>query len=335
MIDPEIFTIEIGNFSFSLYWYGVLVMLGVVVATWMATIGFKRRGQDPDYIWDSLIWILPAGIIGARLWYVLNSTLGGDLRYINNPISILNIREGGLHYFGAILFGAIAFLIYARKMGLDIWLALDSVAPGLLIGQAIARPANFINQELYGPPTSLPWGIKIEAQHRMPPWTDLLQYPVETTGFHPAFAYEMLWNFFAAGVLLVVARKFKDKVRPGVIFGSWLILAGVGRNVIEFFRPDQPTFPGTGFSYSRFVAILMILAGVLLILILYNVISFRFFKGKEFYEIAPPLEDRIEAKKAQKNKNSEPAASETDEESEYDIQDANLLNISSRVEVSQ
>ncbi len=314
MIDPEIFTIEIGNLTFSLYWYGVLVMLGVVVATWMASKGFKRRGQDADYIWDSLIWILPAGIIGARLWYVLNTTLGGNLRYINDPISILNIREGGLHYFGAIVFGALAFWIYAKKMGLDIWLALDSVAPGLLIGQAVARPANFINQELYGPPTNLLWGIKIEAQHRIPPWTDLIQYPVETTRFHPAFAYEILWNVFAAGLLLIIARRYKDKVKPGVIFGSWLILAGVGRNMIEFFRPDQPTFPGTGFSYSRFVAILMILAGVLLILILHNVISFRFIKGKETYQIAPPLEEQIQAKKALREKHMVPETGSEEED---------------------
>jgi len=278
MIDPVIFTIEIGNLTFSLYWYGVLVMLGVAVATWLASVEFKRRGQDPDYIWDSLLWILPAGIIGARLWYVLNTTLGGNLRYINDPISIINIREGGLHYFGAIVFGAIAFYFYAKKMGLDIWLALDAVSPGLLLGQALARPANYINQELYGPPTKLPWGIKIDALHRIPPWTNLLQYPEEATRFHPA---------------------------------------GLGRNVIEFFRPDQPTFPGTGFSYSRFVAILMILAGVLLILILYRVIISRFIPdSKDAYHIAPALEERIDAKKAEKDKGKQAETSTEVENSE-------------------
>jgi len=294
-------------------------MLGVAVATWLASVEFKRRGQDPDYIWDSLLWILPAGIIGARLWYVLNTTLGGNLRYINDPISIINIREGGLHYFGAIVFGAIAFYFYAKKMGLDIWLALDAVSPGLLLGQALARPANYINQELYGPPTKLPWGIKIDALHRIPPWTNLLQYSEETTRFHPAFAYEMLWNFFAAGVLLIIARKYQEKMKPGIIFGAWLILAGLGRNVIEFFRPDQPTFPGTGFSYSRFVAILMILAGVLLILILYRVIIFRFIPaGKDAYRIAPPLEERIDSKKAKKGKGNEAETSTEAENSEHE-----------------
>ena len=276
MIDPVIFTIEIGNFSFSLYWYGVLVMLGVGIATWLTGREFKRRGQDPDYIWDSLLWILPAGIVGARLWYVANSILGGSTRFLEDPVSIINLRQGGLHYFGGILFGAIAFYFYAKRMGLDVWLALDAASPGLLLGQAIARPANFINQELYGPPTDLPWGIKIDAQNRIPPWNDISQFPVETTRFHPTFAYEILWNVFAAGLLLLLSRKYKDKMKPGVVFGAWLILAGVGRNLIEFFRPDQPTFPGTAFSYSRFVAILMILAGILLILIKYQILRLKF-----------------------------------------------------------
>jgi phosphatidylglycerol---prolipoprotein diacylglyceryl transferase len=302
MINPIIFTIEIGNFSFSLYWYGVLVMLGVAVAAWLTAVEFKRRGQDPDYVWDSLLWILPAGVIGARLWYVVNSTLGGDLHYLQNPIAILNLKEGGLHYFGALLFGAIAFILYARKMKLDIWLMMDSVAPGLLLGQAVARPANFINQELYGQPTTLPWGIKIAAQNRIYPYNNLTLYP-ETTRFHPAFAYEIVWNILATGLLLWIARKYKDKLKPGVVFGFWLILAGVGRNIIEFFRPDQPTFPGTGFSYSRLVALLMVAAGVLLVLIKYRILKIKFIPaGRESYRLSPPLEEQLEEIKSKKHK---------------------------------
>lgn len=305
MIDPIIFTIEIGNFTFSLYWYGVLVMLGVAVAAWLTAVEFKRHGQDPDYVWDSLLWILPAGVIGARLWYVVNSTLGGDLHYLQNPLTILNLKEGGLHYFGAILFGAIAFILYARRMKIDVWLMLDSVAPGLLLGQAVARPANFINQELYGQPTTLPWGIKITPQFRIYPYNNLSLYP-EGTRFHPTFAYEIIWNLLATGFLLWIARKYKDKLKPGVVFGIWLILAGVGRNIIEFFRPDQPTFPGTGFSYSRLIALLMVVAGIILILIKYKILKIGFIPaGRDAYRLSPPLEEQLEAIKAEKNKNSE------------------------------
>ncbi|MGI6741778.1 MAG: prolipoprotein diacylglyceryl transferase [Brevefilum sp.] len=298
-MDPTIFTIEIGNFTFSLYWYGVLVMLGVVVASWISAKEFTRYGEDSNYLWDGLIWALPAGILGARLWYVVNATLGGDNSYLQKPLMILNLRQGGLHFFGAILFGAIAYYLYAKKMGLDIWLALDAVAPGLLLGQAIARPANFINQELYGPPTDLPWGIKIDALHRIPPWNNLQLFPEEVTRFHPTFAYEILWNVFAAGILLVLGRKYQDKLKPGVVFGGWLILAGVGRNIIEFFRPDQPGFPGTGFSYSRLVAILMIIAGAILILIRYGILSSSIFApGSDSYKIASPFEEREKIKRA-------------------------------------
>jgi phosphatidylglycerol:prolipoprotein diacylglycerol transferase len=309
MIDPVIFTIDLGNFTFSLYWYGVLVMLGVAVAAWVAAREFKFRGQDPDYVWDSLLWILPAGVVGARLWYVLNTTLGGDMRYIQAPLDILNLKQGGLHYFGAILFGAIAFYYYAKKMGLDFWLALDAVSPGLLIGQAVARPANFINQELYGPPTKLPWGIKIMAENRIPPWNNLALYPEESTRFHPAFAYEILWNLLAAGVLVFLTRKFKEKFKPGVAFGTWLILAGVGRNIIEFFRPDQPTIPGTGFSYSRLVAILMIIGGAFLILYQYGLVKIGFLgKMPETYTLAPPLEEQLGEEK------KKPAGKDIDEQ---------------------
>ena len=301
MIDPIIFTIEIGNFTFSLYWYGVLVMLGVAVATWLTAQEFIRRGADPEYVWDSLLWMIPAGVIGARLWYVANTTLGGDMRYLQNPLEILNIKEGGLHFFGALLFGLVAFILYARKNKVDVWLMLDSAAPGLLLGQAVARPANFINQELYGQPTTLPWGIKILAQNRIYPYNNLNLFPEETTRFHPTFAYEMVWNILATGLLLWLARKYKDKLKPGVVFGLWLILAGVGRNVIEFFRPDQPTFPGTAFSYSRLFAILMAVAGIILVLIKMDIWKIKFLPaGESEYMIAPPLEEVLAARKAEK-----------------------------------
>lgn len=317
MIDPIIFTIEIGTFTFSLYWYGVLVMLGVAVATWLTAAEFKRRGADPEYVWDSLLWMIPAGVIGARLWYVANATIGGDMHYIQDPIAILNIKEGGLHFFGALLFGALAFILYARKMKLDVWLMLDSVAPGLLLGQALARPANFINQELYGQPTTLPWGIKIAASHRIYPYNDLALYPEATTRFHPTFAYEMVWNIIATGLLLWAARKYKDKLKPGVVFGLWLILAGVGRNVIEFFRPDQPTFPGTAFSYSRLFAILMAVAGLILVLIKLEVLKIKSIPaGRSEYFIAPPLEEVVAERKAAKE--AEKAGDDEDDDEEDD-----------------
>ena len=114
-----------------------------------------------------------------------------------------------------VLGGVVAFF-YFRHHKLDFRLLLDAVAPALLVGQALVRPANFINQELYGQPTELPWGIRIEALHRIAPWDNMLQYPYETTFFHPTFAYEMLWNFLATGILLWIAV-----VVAGGLAGSW------------------------------------------------------------------------------------------------------------------
>jgi phosphatidylglycerol:prolipoprotein diacylglycerol transferase len=168
------------------------------------------------------------------------------------------------------------------------WLLLDSVSPSLLIGQAIARPANFINQELYGPPTDLPWGIPISADHRLPPWHDLSLYPEETTRFHPTFAYEMIWNLLAAGLLLWISHRFQDKLKPGALFAGWMILAGLGRFIIEWFRPDQPRVPGTDISYSRIVSALLAIAGVVMLLIRYEVIRIPFLSGwRDSYSIAP------------------------------------------------
>ncbi|MEW5828734.1 MAG: prolipoprotein diacylglyceryl transferase [Chloroflexota bacterium] len=285
MIDPIIFSFDIGPLTLTLRWYGVLVMLGVVVGSWVAERELTRRGENGEHIWNALVWMLPAGVIGARLWYVVNATLGGSKHYLENPLQILNTLEGGLHIFGGLLFGAVVMYFYVKRHNLDLWLLLDVAAPVTLIGQAVARPANFINQELYGQPTTLPWGIPIEAQHRLPQYSDMALYP-ESTRFHPAFAYEMLWNFVTAGALLWLARKFPEKFKPGAMFGWWLVLAGVGRVIIEAFRPDQPRIAGTDLSYSRLVAGLMALAGVVLLLVRYGTIRLKFAKGwEEKYKI--------------------------------------------------
>src|SRR5687768_3685292 len=275
MIDPVIFTIKLFGFEFVLRWYGVIVMVGIIVGALIVERELKRRGENGERIWDVLIWVLPIGILGARLWYVLNATLGGNSYYAENPIQILNIPQGGLHIFGGFLFGAAALLLYLRRNKLDPWLFLDSAGPAVLIGQGIGRIANFINQELYGPPTTLPWGIQIQAEHRLPQYQDLDLFPVETTRFHPTFAYEMLWNFAAAGLLLWLSRRYKEDLKPGALFAGWLVLAGIGRVIIEFFRPDQPKIAGLGVSYSSLFAVLMAIAGAILLMVRYKAINVK------------------------------------------------------------
>jgi phosphatidylglycerol---prolipoprotein diacylglyceryl transferase len=287
MIDPVIFSVPLGSFVFELRWYGVFVTLGMVVGAWFAAREVVRRGEKDDFIWDALLYMVIAGIVGARLWYVANATLGGNSFYMQNPLEILMIWKGGLHFFGGLLFGALALLWYARQNRLDLWLFLDAIAPMTLIGQAIARPANFINQELYGPPTDLPWGIPIEAASRIPLYKDLTQFPVETTRFHPVFAYEMLWNFLTAGALLWAARRYPNFFKPGAVFGWWLVIAGVGRVLIELFRPDQPRIPGTDVSFTTLVSLLMAIAGGVFLLVRYGKLTLAQFSLPEAYKLAP------------------------------------------------
>ncbi len=285
-MNPIAFTIPFVNLA--IHWYGIIMVAGIVAGTWIAAIEVRWRGEDSEHVWNALTWAMPAGVVGARLWYVVNDILGGDTRYFEHPISIINTREGGLHFYGAILFGALVAYIYARKYKLDMRLLLDAVGPVLLISQAIIRPANFINQELYGQPTDLPWGISISASHRMPPWNDLNLYPEDTTRFHPTFAYEMAWNLLAAGVLLWASRRFAKKMKPGTVFAGWLVLAGIGRVIIECFRPDQPRVPGTDISYTRIVAVLMAIVGIVDLLVKYEVIRLPFLSpGPASYAIAP------------------------------------------------
>ncbi|NQS91574.1 MAG: prolipoprotein diacylglyceryl transferase, partial [Chloroflexi bacterium] len=273
--------------------YGVIMAVGIILAGMVAEWGVRQRGGNGEHIWELLIWGVPFGIVGARLWYVVNDMLGGGRYYIDNPLQIINLPQGGLHFYGAVLFGALGALIYVKRNNLDFQVFLDASAPALLIGQALVRPANWINQELYGHPTELPWGIAIDAAHRIAPWKNMFDFPFETTRFHPAFGYEMLWNFLAAGILLWIAMEYKDKIKPATIFASWLILEGVGREIIEFFRPDQPRLAGTDISYSRIVAGVMILAGIFWLLIKYEKIKIPGLKpGPDKYKITPPAKKK-------------------------------------------
>ena len=273
-------------------------MLGAVVGTLIAEREIRRRGENGESIWDALVWVLPLGILGARLWYVVNNILGGSTYYTENPAKILNIPEGGLHFFGGLLFGAIALFFFLKKNGMDIWLFLDAIAPAIFIGQALARPANFINQELYGQPTKLPWGIPIDAGHRLAQYADLSQYPVETTRFHPTFAYEMILNILLALLLIWISRQYVDKMKPGAIFSGWLVFAGLARAFIEFFRPDQPRFGDSFVTYSMFVSLLMAIAGVLILLVRYGKLQLAFAEDwEEEYRIKPvEKKERVRAR---------------------------------------
>ncbi|OQY46951.1 MAG: prolipoprotein diacylglyceryl transferase [Anaerolineaceae bacterium 4572_78] len=306
MLDPIIYTIRIGSIELPIRWYGLLVVIGALFAAWYATWYFKRKGEDHEIVWDVMVWLLIGGIIGARIWYVIADMIGGHTRYFDDPIQIVMINQGGLNILGGVVVGALVAWFYTRRYKIDFWLLVDAAAPGLLIGQAIGRLGNYINQELYGPPTELSWGIQIDAEHRLFPWNDILEYPFETTFFHPTFAYEMAWNLIFAAILIYFVVAKGDKIRTGIIAGSWLIIAGVGRMWIELFRPDQPSFFGAPFSTSTVISGLFALIGLFIVLVKMGKIQVPFMQeGAYEYAIADKKLTRLEREQLRRQRREE------------------------------
>lgn len=224
------------------HWYGLLIVTGIVVGGYVATREARRRGENPEHVWNGLVWCIILGFVGARLYHIFSSPAdgsGGFGYYVENPIAMLLVWDGGLGLYGAVAGGVGGVLIYTWRNRLSRWRWLDIGAPGLVLAQAIGRWGNFINQELYGPPTTLPWGLYISAEHRLPCYSDLALYPTGTTRFHPTFLYESLWNLGVFALLMWGGRRWAGRLRDGDLFLAYLVLYGVGRAWIEqFFRPD-------------------------------------------------------------------------------------------------
>ncbi|NEP17924.1 MAG: prolipoprotein diacylglyceryl transferase [Leptolyngbya sp. SIO4C1] len=245
-VDPTIF--EIGPFA--LRWYGLLMAAAVLVGSWVASREIARRGKNPDDFWDMLIWVLIPAFIGARLYYVFIQSprnAEGIGYYLSNPGQILQIWGGGIHIFGAFIFGGIALWLFTRIRQLPTLMYLDAAAVGLPLAQAIGRWGNFINQELYGPPTSWPFGLRIDPSHRIGPYRDLVAYP-ESTRFHALFLYESVWNLIGFALLFWISRRFQARLRPGDLALMYAIWYPLGRFFIEFLRTDSWFFPGTPFN---------------------------------------------------------------------------------------
>jgi phosphatidylglycerol:prolipoprotein diacylglycerol transferase len=244
--------------SFPIYWYGILIVAGALVGAFVATREAKRRGVDPDHVWNALLVALILGVIGARLYHVISSPAGTNIGfqyYLENPVEILNFRQGGLGIYGAVAGGILALYLYARWAKVNFLQFLDIAIPGLALGQAIGRWGNFFNQELYGYPTDLPWGIPIDAAHRLPMFADLTRYPVETTHFNPTFLYESVWNLGMGILLLYVARRWTNE-KNGDLFLLWGILYGFGRFLVEFQRPDAWTISGV--ATAQFIGLILV-----------------------------------------------------------------------------
>lgn len=253
--------IQIGPIT--IYWYGFLITVGALVGAYIASLEAKRRGMDPDHVWNALIVCLILGLVGARLYHVISSPEGGLgwSYYREHPIDIIAFWKGGLRglgIYGAVIGGLLGLYLYTRFAHLKFWDWTDIGAPGLAIAQAIGRWGNFFNQELYGYPTDLPWGVYVDPAHRLPGFESF-------TKFHPTFLYESLWNFLVAVVLLVVGRRYGNRLKSGDLMLLYGILYPFGRFFVELQRPDA--WKVAGIPAAQIVAVgSIVICGAILVL---------------------------------------------------------------------
>ena len=230
-IDPTLLTLG----PVTIHWYGILVVTGILLGATVAAYLARRAGHDPADVWDMLLAAVVLGIVGARLEYVLTQPHLDYYRF--HPEEAFYIWRGGLRIFGAILGGMAGVLIYTRLRKLNPLTFLDFAAPGMALGHAIGRWGNFINLELYGPPTTLPWGLDIPAAYRLAPYNDLVTYPASTR-FHPAFLYESLLNLAICLLLVWASEALRRRLKPGDIVLAYLALYSIVRYGMDFLRTD-------------------------------------------------------------------------------------------------
>lgn len=231
----------------SVHWYGLMIALGVLASVWYATYELKRRKKPTDVLYDMGFWMILAGVIGARLYYVI---FQWDF-YASNPLEIVQIWKGGLAIHGALIGGFLAFFAYCGIKKLPWLFYADVIAPGVILAQAFGRWGNFFNNEAFGRPTDLPWKLFIPESFR-PKGLEASEY------FHPTFLYESLWNLIGFFLLVVLTRKFQN--RQGIIFFSYLIFYSFGRFFIEGLRTDSLML--FSFRVAQIVSILLFAGGI-------------------------------------------------------------------------
>jgi len=211
-------------------------------------------------VWDALVWCVFLGVVGARLYHVLTPqpSMGVDWwYYLRHPLKILATWEGGLGIYGAVAGGALGLYITVRRAKRDIWRWMDITVPGLVLAQAIGRWGNFINQEIYGRPTDLPWGIYIDRLHRLPGYEMYER-------FHPTFLYESVWNLATCLVLVYLTWRYRDQLASGIITCLYFISYSAIRFVLEFIRLDSPAVGSIAIAQIVAACIILAFIGIMI-----------------------------------------------------------------------
>jgi phosphatidylglycerol---prolipoprotein diacylglyceryl transferase len=241
--------------SLHVYWYGLFVVLGVLAALTVSLELAKRFGLSANKIFDLAFWMIIAGIVGARIYHVCLEWSYYQLDYWN----ILKVWQGGLAIHGGIIAGTLVLIYFCWKEKVNFWLLAGIFAPGVALGQAIGRWGNYFNQELFGTPTNLPWGIPINFMNR----PDIY---LSANYFHPTFLYESLGNLIIFGVLFLIILQFLKKkwTNYKIIFLTYLILYSILRFSMEFLRTDVTAY-FFGYRWPQVFSLLVILLSTTLL----------------------------------------------------------------------
>ncbi len=253
--SPSVNSFDIGPLT--IHFYALCILAGIVVALWLTSKRLSRRGVNPDVVWDIGMWCVPFGIAGGRIYHVLSHWPdyfgpGKDIAHA------FYIWEGGLAIMGAITLGAVGAWIGCRRAGVRMTAFMDAAAPGILIAQAMGRWGNWFNQELFGGPTTLPWGLEISPANPNFP----ANLPSDTL-FHPTFLYEMIWNLCGALFILWLDRRLR--LRGGSAFWLYVMVYNTGRYAIEHMRTDpavELTFFGVTDRINSWAALFLFLLGL-------------------------------------------------------------------------
>ncbi len=268
-LEFELNRVVFTAFGHNIYWYGVIIATGFLLAVAYGLWRAPRFSMDPDVITDAIFVVVPSAIIGARAYYVIfNPAVCYTADGVFSLYRMIAFWDGGLAIYGGIIGTVISAVIFCQVRKVDFWSGMDITSYGLLIGQMVGRWGNFVNVEAYGGLTTLPWrmcsesianelwrGGMLESQQMYESILD------GTVGVHPTFLYESLWNLLGF-ILLVLLARTRGRKFNGQMFLSYVIWYGLGRSMIEGLRTDSLYFFGTGIRSSQMLGILSAVAGV-------------------------------------------------------------------------
>jgi prolipoprotein diacylglyceryl transferase len=244
--SPHSGTVDVGPFAIHLY--GVMLLLAIAACVALTGWRWVRWGGDWDLVFRVAVWGVAFGIVGARLYHDITSW--NEVKDIDEWWAPFAVWKGGLGVWGGILFGVLAGAWIVRRSGQSIRLFMDAVAPGLLLAQGIGRWGNWFNQELFGKPTDLPWGLEIDAEHQ----ASLPAKYLNASGYHPTFLYEFIYDVAGVIILLLVDRYFK--IRRPALFALYVSIYTFGRFFEELLRID-PAHEYLGLRLNAWVSIVV------------------------------------------------------------------------------